>query len=260
MVGLIDIPFVQPLAEWIWGEGDASTCLSELSVPCFSQLVTKAFGIVIIMASMLNKIPIMRNMNNSQSAAGISRNSLYGESMVYANCALYGLLSGHPFTAYGENFSLLVQNAVLVVMVWKFSTKTSSPVQSQERMLVVLCSVVYFGGVMKALPEDYWHLLMSLTWPVMLYARGSQVFETFSVRHTGSLSIVTTSMNLLGAMIRILTTMKETGDMVVISGYLLSGFLSLMMFIQYWMYLEKTTEILKKTEESKKAGSLKKKE
>jgi len=263
MVDLIDIPFVQPLAEWIWGEEDAPTCLSEvpfLGVPCVSQLVTKAFGILIIVASMLNKIPIMRNMINSQSAAGISRNSMYGESMVYANCALYGLLSGHPFTAYGENVSLLVQNAILIVMAWNFSTKTSSPVKSQEKMMVVLCSVVYLGGIMKALPEEYRHLLMGSTWPIMLYARGSQVFETFSVKHTGNLSIVTTSMSLVGSMIRILTTIKETGDMVVISGYLLSGSLSLMMFIQYWMYLARTTEILKKTEESKKASSLKKEE
>ena len=99
---LVDIPFVKPLAEWVWGPEEAPKCLSEvplLGVPCLSQLVTKAFGVAIIVASMLNKIPIMRNMINSQSAAGISRNSMYGESMVYANCALYGLLSGHPFTA-----------------------------------------------------------------------------------------------------------------------------------------------------------------
>jgi len=263
MVELIDIPFLRPLAEWIWGEEDAPGCMSEvplLGVPCFSQLVTKAFGIVIIVASMLNKIPIMRNMINSQSAAGISRNSLYGEWMVYANCAVYGFLSGHPFTAYGENISLLIQNSVLILMAWNFSIKTSKPVQSQEKTLVVLCFVVYLGGVMKLLPDDYRHLLMSSTWPVMLYARGSQVFETFLVRHTGNLSIVTTSMNLVGAIIRILTTIKETGDMVVISGYVLSGSLSLMMFIQYWMYLARTTEILKKTEESKKVASLKKEE
>ena len=113
---------------------------------------------------------------------------------------------------------------------------------------------------MKLLPDDYRHLLMGSAFPVMLYARGSQVFETFLVRHTGNLSIVTTSMSLIGAIIRILTTIKETGDMVVISGYVLSGSLSLMMFIQYWMYLARTTEILKKTEESKKVTSLKKEE
>ena len=118
MVKLIDIPFVQPLADWVWGEKDSPVCLSELpllGVDCFSQLVTKAFGIVIILASMLNKIPIMRNMYNSQSAAGISRNSLYGESMVYANCALYGLLSGHPFTALWVDISWEENPMVLCV-------------------------------------------------------------------------------------------------------------------------------------------------
>ena len=152
----------------------------------------------------------------------------------------------------GENVSLLVQNVVLILLAWNFSTKTSSPVQSKEKLGAVLFFVVYLGGVMQTLPDEYRHLLMSSTWPVMLYARGSQVFETFVVRHTGNLSIVTTTMNLVGAIIRILTTIKETGDMVVISGYLLSGSLSLMMFIQYWMYLARTTEILEKSEASKK--------
>lgn len=152
----------------------------------------------------------------------------------------------------GENISLMVQNIVLIVLSWNFSTKTSSPVQSKEKMLVVLLSVVYLGGVMNVLPDEYRHLLMSSTWPVMLYARGSQVFETFMAKHTGNLSIVTTSMNLVGGIIRILTTIKETGDMVVIAGYLLSVSLNLMMFIQYWMYLARTTEILEKSEASKK--------
>lgn len=102
MVALIDIPLVLPLAEWIWGTEAAPVCLSEipfLGGSCLSQLLTKALGILIICGSMLNKIPIMINMINAQSAAGISRNSLYGEAMVYANCAMYGFLSGHPFTA-----------------------------------------------------------------------------------------------------------------------------------------------------------------
>uniref|UniRef100_A0A7S4EL19 Solute carrier family 66 member 3 n=2 Tax=Pseudo-nitzschia australis TaxID=44445 RepID=A0A7S4EL19_9STRA len=255
MVALIDIPFVQPLAEWIWGEEDASTCLSEvpfISAACFSQLVTKGLGITIIFGSMLNKVPIMVNMIKSQSAAGISRKSLYGEAMVCANSAMYGFLSGFPFTAYGETVSLLVQNAVLIVLAWNFLSKTSTPVDSKEKMLVTVGFVLYFGGVLNFVSEDYWYLLMSTTWPVMLYARGSQVYETFSAKQTGNLSIVTTSMNVAGSLIRILTTIKETGDMVVLSGYLLSGSLSLIMFIQYWMYLENTTEMTKKTDEAKK--------
>jgi mannose-P-dolichol utilization defect 1 len=141
------------------------------------------------------------------------------------------------YRRYGENLSLLVQNIILVLLAWQYS---STPVGVQEKVLVVLGYGAYVIAVMKLLPEDMLYLLMSSTWPVMLYARGSQVFATFQVKHTGQLSIVTTSMNLVGALIRIGTTMKETGDTVVLAGYLLSCALSLLMFVQYFMYLKNT--------------------
>jgi len=245
---LIDIPFVTEIAEWIWGiEGDDATkCLSEvpfLGASCFSQLLTKALGVGIIVGSMLNKVPIMVNMINSRTAAGISRNSLYGELMVYTNVAMYSHLLGHPITAYGENVSLLIQNTVLIVMTWNFLSKTDNPVHLQEKIMTSIGFVLYCIGILNFLPDEYLYLLMSSTWPVMLYARGSQVYATFTVKHTGNLSIVTTSMSLVGASIRILTTLKETGDMVVLCGYILSGSLSLIMFIQYWAYLQRTTEL-----------------
>ena len=82
---LTDIPFVVPLAEWVWG-GTAETefvspdrCLSQvpfLHLECFKQLVTKCLGLAIIAGSMLNKVPIMVNMIRAESAAGLERNSL----------------------------------------------------------------------------------------------------------------------------------------------------------------------------------------
>jgi len=254
MVELVDIPIVQPLSEWIWGTDNAVVCLSELpllSMPCFSQLFTKVLGVAIICGSMLNKVPIMVNMMNSQSAAGISRNSLYGEVMVYANAALYGHLLGHPFTAFGENVSLLLQNVILIIMTWNFLSKTANPVPSQEKILVTIGFLLYFVGVLNFLSANYFYLLVSSSWPVMLYARGSQVFETYMFKSTGNLSIVTTSMNLIGSLIRILTTLKETGDVVVLLGYILSSSLSMVMFVQYWIYLKNTTEVGEKTEKEK---------
>ncbi|MGK3740659.1 MAG: hypothetical protein ACI8RD_010084 [Bacillariaceae sp.] len=128
-------------------------------------------------------------------------------------------------------------------MTWNFLSKTDSPVQLKEKFMILIGFVLYCIGSLNFLPDEYRHLLMSTTWPVMLFSRGSQIYETYTVKHTGNLSIVTTSMSLVGAAIRILTTLKETGDMVVLSGYILSGSLSLIMFIQYWMYLERTNEL-----------------
>lgn len=128
-------------------------------------------------------------------------------------------------------------------MAWAFSTKTATPVSVQERLLVTVALVLHFMAVLNRLPDEYRYVLLSSTWPVMLYARGTQVLETFRVKHTGNLSIVTTSMNLVGSLIRILTTLQETGDSVVLGGYLLSGGLSFIMFVQYWLYLKNTRKV-----------------
>lgn len=85
MVTLGELPFVSAIAEWIWGGSvqnetvSADICLSQLPflhMECLKQLLTKGLGMAIIGGSMLNKLPIMINMWSSQSASGISRNSL----------------------------------------------------------------------------------------------------------------------------------------------------------------------------------------
>jgi hypothetical protein len=85
MVTLQDLPFVSAIAEWIWGgtvqneKISPDICLSQLpllGMDCFKQLLSKCLGLAIIGGSMLNKLPIMINMWSSQSASGISRNSL----------------------------------------------------------------------------------------------------------------------------------------------------------------------------------------
>ena len=169
--------------------------------------------------------------------------------MVYTCCVFYGFLSGHPFTAYGESVSLLMQNAVLVLMAWRYS---ASPVAAAEKIGVALGFGSFCAGVCSFLPADRRYLLMSSTWPIMLYAKGSQVLVTFRVRHTGQLSIATTCHSLVGSIIRIGTTLQETGDMVVISTCLLSGGLRFLMFSQYFWYLENTRKEMAGCDEKKK--------
>jgi mannose-P-dolichol utilization defect protein 1 len=157
-------------------------------------------------------------------------------------------------SAFGENVSLLCQNVVLISLCWSYSNKTSAPVEMQEKVSVIVGFLLYNMAVLQYLPEPHWSLLMSSTWPVMMYARCSQIWGTFQAKSTGNLSIATTSMNLVGACIRILTTLQETGgDFYVLGGYLLSGSLSFIMFGQYWLYLKNTLKTSQE-EKAKKAA------
>jgi mannose-P-dolichol utilization defect protein 1 len=257
---LLDVPFVMSLADWVWGKDPDAQVSPELCVEafpvmngaCWSQLVVKALGIAIIAGACLNKAPIMLNILDSKSTAGLSRTAIYGETICYASAAFYGMLEGHPVTAYGENVALLIQSVVIILMMFQFTVDPK--VSTQERVIATGLAVAYVAGVATMLPEDLHYLLMGSILPVMLFARGSQIFETLMVQHTGAQSIVTTAMNLVGGILRILTTIKEVGwDMAVLSGLLVGTIMNVVMFLQYFYYRSNTEKFVKELKEKKQS-------
>jgi len=264
MVKLQDLPLVMPMAEWVWGVSTTASSLEDdntidqavtvsaeicldmfpfFNGACFSQLLTKALGVAIILGACLNKAPIMRNMLQAQSAAGFSRLGMYSETLVYANGAAYGMLESHPVTAYGENLALLLQNCILIYLIWKFTVEPQV-VALSEKMVLGVCAIAYVVVVGSMLPPDLRYLLQASNAFILIYSRGAQVWEVYQVKHTGAQSIVTIGLNLVGGLIRILTTLQETGDMAVLFGFLLSVALNFIMFSQYWLYQQNTQEFL----------------
>lgn len=202
--------------------------------------------VAIIVGACLNKVPIMWNMWKARSAEGVSRAGLYTESLVYANAAAYGFLEQHPFTAYGENVSLFLQNFMLIVLVWSFSRPSS-----WEMIGLSLNAVVYVVVVATFLPEEYRYVLQVSNSAIMLYSRTIQSLETHALGHTGTQSSITNTLNLVGGLFRIYTTINETDDTVVLVGYVLSVALNTAIFLQYFKYRANTVKFLKERQQKK---------
>jgi len=261
---LLDIPIVVSVAEWVWnvdpveaGVGDpltsAEICLPILpfmNLDCWSRLVIKGLGIAIILGACLNKAPVIRNILSARATAGLSRGAVLGETIMYANGASYGTLSGHPFSAYGENVALLIQSIVIVLLIWKFSTPA---VSMGERGIVVAVAAIYLVTVSFFLTEELYYLLMSINVPILLYSRGSQILETYRCQHTGAQSIITTTMNLVGGLIRILTLIHEVGwDLAVLVPFGLSVSLNIVCFSQHFYYRSNTEKFMADLQAKKK--------
>jgi len=228
-----------------------------MSVPCFLQLLSKAAGMLMILGACLNKAPIVFNLMKSKSAEGMSRVAIYLDLIVNANCAMYGMLEGHPFTAYGENFALYLQTIMIVVLIWNYggnSKDSSSSLSTSilEKLFVVLVGSAQWILALWKLPSDWNYMLMSSLFPIILYARGLQIMETYRIKHTGANSIVTIGMSLLGVAIRILTTIGEIGfDFPALSIYSLSLSLNVSLCVQYFVYKENTQRFLQAQQQKK---------
>lgn len=157
---------VYSLADWVWGGDDESDtdptkCLESfpmMNSACWTQLAVKGIGVAIILGACLNKLPVLLNLVNTQSSAGISRNSIYGEGVMYANSTFYGFLLGHPFTAYGESGALLIQTVLIAVVLWQHSTDVSAA----EKSTLFGGSALYAVVVGTMLPTKYAYILYVL--------------------------------------------------------------------------------------------------
>jgi mannose-P-dolichol utilization defect 1 len=245
---LLDIPIVMSLATWVWGNEAIVTpafCVENLfhfDIDCWTRLIAKGLGIGIILGSCLNKTPVIYNLYCAKSTSGISLNSVYGESLVYTNAAFYGMLSGYPFTAYGENLALFTQSFVIINLMWAYA---SPPFSYTKRGMALMIFILYGAFLFTTLPQTYYYLLMTSIMPVLIYSRGSQILETYRCQHTGAQSVVTNTVNFLGVMVRILTTIKEVGyDIAMLGSIAVNCTLNLIILLQYFYYRKNTQQFL----------------
>ena len=208
-------------------------------------------GIAIIAGACLNKAPLIYNILQSQSTKGLSGGALYGELLVVANSSMYGILQAYPFTAYGEALALALQALFVILLQWTYAT--DPPVSSMEKQVASVAGIAYVAAIGYGLPPSYYSLLMASTWPLQVYAKGAQIYESFRLQHTGAQAIITILMNVVGSSLRILTTLKEIGwDMAFLAGSILSITLNSIILVQYVVYRENTAKFLKSLEEKKK--------
>lgn len=245
---------INVLAEWAWqsdegNEGGISAefCVDNFfpfpPVPCLVALIMKALGILIIAGACLNKAPVILNIMKNKSVGGMSASAAYGETVMYANSAFYSVLQGNPFTTYGETLILTFQSIFVCILCWVY---TVPKIGFVHKIMAVVAFGVYLAVVFGVLTPDFYYILMSVNLPVLIFSRGSQIYTFFQCKHTGTQSLITTSMNTVGSAIRIMTTISEIGfDIPMLSGYGISLVLNFILIGQFILYRKKTEEYLK---------------
>ena len=93
---------------------------------CLKLAISKGLGIAIIGASAIVKIPQLLKILNSQSAEGISFLSYLLETTSYLISLMYNVRNQFPFSTYGENALIAIQNIAISVLVLQYSGKASA--------------------------------------------------------------------------------------------------------------------------------------
>lgn len=190
---------------------------------CLGAYLAKLIGTAILVGAVALKLPQIYNIYTTGDVVGLSAGAFYSEVPLSTVSVVYNILQGNPFTSFGEGCVILVQNVVLVFLLWSFT----KPAPSWNHRISVLFTFVAVTVAAYYLPTEYQYLLPLSTLPMMTYSRMAQIISNYKLGTTGQLSMITTFLQLGGSLARVFTTIMEVGwDMSLLSVCALSTVLS----------------------------------
>jgi len=214
--------------------------LDLLHKDCLKKTVSKGLGYAIVVASAGLKLPVIANVVRARSAMGMSTSSVALESVALVCGFTAAIKKGNPFSLWGELLLIFLQNMVLMGLARSFS-------EGRDPSIVVLLGVFAFVGAALAgpIPAD---LLLSLSIVITFASRVPQIVANFQQKHTGVLSIITQTLQVLGNLARLGTVAVETNDPVTLLSYVFALALNGILLGQVIMYWSNTkAEMNKKT-------------
>lgn len=144
------------------------------NVACLKLVVSKALGYAIITGSLILKLPQILKILSAKDVTGLTPASFYMEVLLYVSSTIYNVLRGYPVSTWGENLVILVQNVVLVLLLWAYYTPK---IAYATRFGLIVLFAALTAGMLLTPPEYQW-ALASAGIPVSIVARIPQVIMT----------------------------------------------------------------------------------
>lgn len=125
------------------------TDLSKINITgdCVKLVIAKVLGVGIIAGSFSYKVPQIIKVARAKSGKGVTLFSTYTETIIFINMTLFGIHKNFPFTAYGEAITILVQNVILLILLWNYHPKgLTHPAHVAAAGLFILYSLWMHSG------------------------------------------------------------------------------------------------------------------
>jgi mannose-P-dolichol utilization defect protein 1 len=189
--------------------------------PCLKATLSKILGLGIVAGSVMVKVPQITKILQNKTAEGISFLSVVLDLFAITSNMSYNVIKGFPFSAWGEGFFLAVQTAIIGALIPLFGRSAKEAVLFIVSYLAVC--VILMGGYTSV--SVLWSL-QALNVPIICVSKLIQAVTNYNNHSTGQLSAATCFMVFFGAMVRIFTTIQETGDDILLLTYLCTATLN----------------------------------
>ena len=208
---------------------------------CFKTIFAKTLGYGIIFGSTLVKLPQILILLSARSGAGVSLFSVLLELIALTFTSSYSLANNFPISAWGEALFLMLMTTLVAFLIIFYD------VSGQRAGLFLLTYTSSAYVLMSGLvPMNILWGLQVLNVPLVISSKLVQAWVNYKNGHTGNLSGITVTLVFLGCVARIFTSIRETGDNIIILSYILATMANFLLVSQIVVYRKKTEQFKKK--------------
>lgn len=230
--------FVRDIGVSIIGEGCYVSLVEDLNVAdvkCLKYAVSKGLGIGIVLGGSIMKVPQLLLIVNAGSARGLSHTAYVLETLSYAITMVYSARNNFPFSTYGENLFLTLQNVIITFLIIAYTPRRlTSNVTSKAALTAV--GALATAVVLYTVPSGPLALLQLSTLPLSLFSKLPQIRQNHRAQSTGQLSVFAIASQIAGCLARLFTTAQEVGDPLVASAFGLALILNLVLGVQLYQF------------------------
>jgi mannose-P-dolichol utilization defect 1 len=158
----------------------------------------------------------------------------------------YSFRHQFPFTTYGENLFLTLQNVLItfLIIIYLPSTSLTRKRDSKSQSLVITSILTLATGVaLCTVSLRNIAFLQITTLPLSLFSKIPQIRQNFRSKSTGQLSSFAVISQIAGCLARLFTTATEVGDSLLAAGFALALLLNIVLGVQLWVYWGKGEDI-----------------
>eukprot|EP01006_Ploeotia_vitrea_P017990 TRINITY_DN49245_c0_g1_i1.p1 TRINITY_DN49245_c0_g1~~TRINITY_DN49245_c0_g1_i1.p1 ORF type:complete len:246 (+),score=131.80 TRINITY_DN49245_c0_g1_i1:41-778(+) len=220
-----------------------------LNEVCLKLFISKVLSIAIMVGSLIIKVPQILKIYPSGNVAGLSGAMFVLETIGYTIVGAYSFRQAFPFSTYGENVFMILQNWLIVFLVYYYRKAIGAK--------FIIGSVLYFAGTVAMLngslvTVEIMAALQMSTIPIFAASRLPQIWQNFRNGHTGKLALITVFLAWAGSCARTFTTLQEVDDQLVLIGYLSGMALNGVLLLQIMWYWSATNKALAAAEQKRR--------
>lgn len=229
--------FIADVGAAVIGQKCYSSLVENLNigdVECLKYALSKGLGFGIVVGGSIMKVPQLLLILSAQSARGLSLPANVLETLSYAITSAYSYRNDFPFSTYGENLFLTIQNTLITLLIIYFPPSSRQGQDPTGKLVVASLAALASGVALYAMPTESLAVLQLI--PLALFSKLPQIMQNARARSTGQLSAFAVISQIVGCLARLFTIATEVGDLIVTASFVLALILNIVLGVQMWIY------------------------